>query len=74
MSFYFGQGTISLGRLGAKVTDLSGKAIESVGQIAEETGSDAHFLSVVVFTIRQLIWTSGLTLFIQAMEQLVGYY
>lgn len=43
---HFGQDTISLGRLGAKVTgvDLSDKAIESAKRIALETDSDAQFI------------------------------
>ena len=43
---HFGQDSISLSRLGAKVTgiDLSDKAIENAVKIAEETNADTHFI------------------------------
>ncbi|WP_341832519.1 class I SAM-dependent methyltransferase [Sphingobacterium thalpophilum] len=43
---HFGQDTISLSRLGAKITgvDLSDKAIESAREIAKETNADVQFI------------------------------
>ena len=43
---HFGQDTISLSRLGAKVTgvDLSDKSIEKANELANQTNSDAQFV------------------------------
>ncbi|WP_313265735.1 class I SAM-dependent methyltransferase [Sphingobacterium sp.] len=50
---HFGQDTISLSRLGAKVTgvDLSDKAIESARKIAEETNADAQFICCDLYAL-----------------------
>ncbi|MEO6819840.1 MAG: class I SAM-dependent methyltransferase [Ginsengibacter sp.] len=50
---HFGQDSISLNRLGAKVTgvDLSDKAIESAYQIAKETNSDADFICCDIYDL-----------------------
>ena len=50
---HFGQDTISLSRLGAEVTgvDFSDKAIESVRQIAKETGSNAKFVCCDIYDL-----------------------
>ncbi|WP_276878275.1 class I SAM-dependent methyltransferase [Chryseobacterium joostei] len=50
---HFGQDTISLGRLGAKVTgvDLSDKAIESARQLAHETQSNANFICCDIYDL-----------------------
>ncbi|MDA3890312.1 MAG: methyltransferase domain-containing protein [Salinivirgaceae bacterium] len=48
---HFGQDSISLARLGAKVTgvDLSDKAIEAASKFASETNSDAKFICCDVY-------------------------
>ncbi len=50
---HFGQDSISLSRLGAKVTgvDLSDKAIESAREIARETNSDTRFICCDVYDL-----------------------
>lgn len=50
---HFGQDTISLSRLGAKVTgvDLSDKAIESAIKIAKETDSSADFICCDIYDL-----------------------
>jgi len=50
---HFGQDTISLSRLGAKVTgvDLSDKAIESAKKIAKDTNSDATFICCDIYDL-----------------------
>jgi len=50
---HFGQDTISLARLGAKVTgvDFSEKAIERAQQIAQETKSDATFICCDIYDL-----------------------
>lgn len=50
---HFGQDTISLSRLGAKVTgvDLSDKAIESAKQIAKHTESNAKFICCDIYDL-----------------------
>ena len=50
---HFGQDSISLSRLGAKVTgiDLSDKAIERARQLATETGSDAAFICCDIYDL-----------------------
>ncbi len=50
---HFGQDSISLSRLGAKVTgvDLSDKAIECAQQIAKETGSNTKFICCNVYDL-----------------------
>ena len=50
---HFGQDTISLSRLGAEVTgvDLSNKAIENARQIAEDTNSNAKFISCDIYDL-----------------------
>ena len=52
---HFGQDSISMSRLGAKVTgvDLSDKAIESAGQIAKQTQSDAQFICCDIYDLEQ---------------------
>lgn len=51
---HFGQDSISLSRLGAKVTgvDLSDKAIDKAREIATETGSDVQFICCDIFDLR----------------------
>lgn len=50
---HFGQDSISLSRLGAKVTgvDLSDKAIEKAKQIAAETNADATFICCDIYDL-----------------------
>lgn len=50
---HFGQDTISLSRLGAKVTgvDLSDKAIEKAEQIAKKTDSNANFICCNIYDL-----------------------
>lgn len=50
---HFGQDSISLSRLGAKVTgiDLSDKAIESAKQIAKDTNSNTKFLCCNIYEL-----------------------
>lgn len=50
---HFGQDSISLSRLGAKVTgvDLSDKAIDSAKQIAKETQSTARFICCDIYDL-----------------------
>jgi len=50
---HFGQDTISLARLGAKVTgvDLSDKAIEKAKSIAQQTDSDALFICCDIYDL-----------------------
>ncbi len=50
---HFGQDTISLSRLGAKVTgvDLSDKAIETARKIAADLGSDADFICCDIYDL-----------------------
>ncbi|MGB0882131.1 MAG: class I SAM-dependent methyltransferase [Vicingaceae bacterium] len=50
---HFGQGTISLTRLGAKATgvDLSDKAIETAKDLATKTNSDATFICCDVYSL-----------------------
>jgi ubiquinone/menaquinone biosynthesis C-methylase UbiE len=50
---HFGQDTLSLGRLGAKVTgvDLSDKAIENAKRLAKETGIDAQFICCDIYDL-----------------------
>ena len=50
---HFGQDSISLSRLGAKVTgiDLSDKAIESAREIARQTNSDTRFICCDVYDL-----------------------
>jgi len=50
---HFGQDSISLSRLGAKVTgvDLSDKAIESAKQIAKECGTDTKFICCDIYDL-----------------------
>ena len=50
---HFGQDTISLSRLGAKVTgvDLSDKAIENAKKIAKDTNSDATFICCDIYDL-----------------------
>jgi 2-polyprenyl-3-methyl-5-hydroxy-6-metoxy-1,4-benzoquinol methylase len=50
---HFGQDTISLGRLGAKVTgiDLSDKAIERANELATKTNSDAKFICCDIYDL-----------------------
>ena len=50
---HFGQDTISLSRLGAKVTgvDLSDKAIEQARKIADQTGADATFICCDIYDL-----------------------
>jgi|SRR5690554_335496 len=50
---HFGQDSISLSRMGAKVTgvDLSDKAIESAKQIAKETNSNANFVCCDIYDL-----------------------
>ena len=48
---HFGQDSISLSRLGAKVTgvDLSDKAIEAARQIAKETNENTNFICCNIY-------------------------
>lgn len=50
---HFGQDSISLSRMGAKVTgvDLSDKAIEKAREIAEQTNSDTQFICCNVYDL-----------------------
>lgn len=52
---HFGQDSISLSRLGAKVTgiDLSDKAIENARRIAKETNSDAEFICCDLYDLEK---------------------
>lgn len=52
---HFGQDTISLSRLGAKVTgvDFSDTAIENAGKIAAETNSDTSFICCDIYDLPQ---------------------
>ncbi len=54
---HFGQDTISLTRLGAKVTgiDLSDKAIENAIQIAKKTNSDATFICCDIYDLQNYL-------------------
>src|SRR5690554_4101261 len=54
---HFGQDSISLSRMGAKVTgvDLSDKAIESAKQIAKETNSNAEFICCDIYDLPHLL-------------------
>ena len=54
---HFGQDTISLTRLGAKVTgiDLSDKAIENAVQIAKKTNSDATFICCDIYDLKNYL-------------------
>ncbi|RUA08925.1 MAG: SAM-dependent methyltransferase [Flavobacteriia bacterium] len=50
---HFGQDSISLSRMGAKVTgvDLSDKAIKEAGKLAEKTGEQAEFICCDIFEL-----------------------
>ncbi len=50
---HFGQDSISLSRMGAKVTgvDLSDKAIQSAQDLAKETGMDTQFICCDIFDL-----------------------
>jgi 2-polyprenyl-3-methyl-5-hydroxy-6-metoxy-1,4-benzoquinol methylase len=52
---HFGQDTLSLARMGARVTgvDLSDKAIEAARQLAAETGIDSKFICCNVYDLPQ---------------------
>lgn len=52
---HFGQDSISLSRLGAKVTgiDLSDKAIENARRIAKETNSDVEFICCNLYDLEK---------------------
>jgi ubiquinone/menaquinone biosynthesis C-methylase UbiE len=52
---HFGQDTLSLARLGAKVTgiDLSDKAIERAKEFSEKLGLDAHFICCDIYDLPQ---------------------
>ncbi len=52
---HFGQDSISLSRLGAKVTgiDLSDKAIENARRIAKETNSDVEFICCDLYDLEK---------------------
>ena len=52
---HFGQDTISLTRLGAKVTgvDLSDKGIETAQQLAIKTNSEAQFICTDIYNLPQ---------------------
>ena len=54
---HFGQDTISLGRMGAKVTgvDLSPKSIEAAQSLAKKTGSDAQFVCADVLGLPHVL-------------------
>lgn len=54
---HFGQDTISLARMGAKVTglDLSDKSIAKAKEIANQLGIDAHFVCCDIFEADQFI-------------------
>lgn len=54
---HFGQDTISLARLGAKVTgvDLSDIAITKAKEFAEETGSDAEFICCNIYDLSKYL-------------------
>ncbi|QIG89609.1 class I SAM-dependent methyltransferase [Chryseobacterium sp. POL2] len=54
---HFGQDTISLSRLGAKVTgvDLSDKAIESAREIAKQSNSDAKFICCDLYNLENYL-------------------
>ncbi|WP_449397925.1 class I SAM-dependent methyltransferase [Chryseobacterium wanjuense] len=50
---HFGQDSISLSRLGAKVTgiDLSDKAIEAAKELAQKTGTDTQFICTDLYSL-----------------------
>ena len=50
---HFGQDTISLARMGAKVTgvDLSNKAIESANELAKKSGVEAEFICCDIYDL-----------------------
>jgi ubiquinone/menaquinone biosynthesis C-methylase UbiE len=52
---HFGQDSISLSRMGAKVTgvDLSDKAIDNARKIAQELASDARFICCDIYELEQ---------------------
>lgn len=54
---YFGQDSISLSRMGAKVTgiDLSDKAIEAAKDLAEKCETDTHFLVSDVYELPKIL-------------------
>jgi SAM-dependent methyltransferase len=54
---HFGQGTIALNRLGAKVTgiDLSDKAIEAAKSLAKTCGSDAQFVCCDLYEAQKFV-------------------
>jgi 2-polyprenyl-3-methyl-5-hydroxy-6-metoxy-1,4-benzoquinol methylase len=54
---HFGQDSISLSRLGAKVTgvDLSDKAIEAARQIAKETNENTNFICCNIYDLPKFL-------------------
>ena len=54
---HFGQDSISLSRLGAKVTgiDLSDKAIDAAKNLAEKCGTDTKFICCDVYSLPELL-------------------
>ena len=50
---HFGQDTISLNRLGAKITgvDLSDRAIEKANELAKETNAEANFICCDIYDL-----------------------
>ena len=54
---HFGQDSISLSRMGAKVTgiDLSDKAIEAAQDLAQKCGTDTHFLVSDVYELPNIL-------------------
>jgi SAM-dependent methyltransferase len=57
---HFGQDSLSLSRLGAKVTgvDLSDKAIENAKRLAKETGLDANFICCDIYDLPNYLDTT----------------
>ncbi len=54
---HFGQDSISLSRLGAKVTgiDLSDKAIEAAKELAKKCGTDTNFICCDVYSLPEIL-------------------
>ena len=70
---HFGQDSISLSRLGAKVSgvDLSDKAIEAARQIAKETNENTNFICCDIYDLPKFL-NSNLILYLRAMALLAG--
>ena len=71
---HFGQDSISLSRLGAKVTgvDLSDKAIETARDLTKQCETDTN-LFVRMYMICQMFWMKNLISCIQVTERWAGF-